>query len=199
MGSDVDLFGEVAQRPVPALPGLRSWDEVISLEEEAALIAQIDASDLTPFRFQGWLGKRLTSSFGWTYNFDRGRMETGLPMPDWLAPLSKVAAKATDIPSDRFMQALVTRYDPGAGIGWHRDRPVFGQVVGFSLGNPAILRFRRRTARGFDRHAHHVAPRSLYLLEGEARHDWEHSIAPMECPRWSITLRTLAAGRDQSL
>ena len=87
---------------------------------------------------------------------------------------------------------LLARYDPGAGIGWHRDRSVFEQVVGVSLGAPAVLRFRKRTASGFQRLRLPVEPRSAYLLAGEARHEWEHSIAPGEALRFSITFRTLS-------
>ena len=90
------------------------------------------------------------------------------------------------------MQALIIRYDPGAGIGWHRDRPVFEHVVGVSLRVPATLRFRRRTPSGFNRMAVPVAPRSIYHLSGEARHAWEHSIAELEVQRWSITFRSLS-------
>ena len=38
---------------------------------------------------------------------------------------------------DDFVHVLLARYDPGAGIGWHRDRDVFEQVVGISLATPA--------------------------------------------------------------
>ena len=94
------------------------------------------------------------------------------------------------------MQALLIRYDPGAGIGWHRDRPVFEHVVGVSLGVPATMRFRRRRPGGFDRASVPLAPRSAYHLSGEARHGWEHSIAEMEETRWSITFRSFADGAN---
>lgn len=94
-------------------------------------------------------------------------------------------------PAD-FVHVLLARYDPGAGIGWHRDREVFEKVVGFSLNTPATLRFRQRTTTGFKRANVEVAPRSAYLLSGEARHDWEHSIAPGGELRFSITFRTLS-------
>ena len=93
-----------------------------------------------------------------------------------------------------FVQGLLIRYDPGAGIGWHRDRPQYGEVMGLSLGNPATLRLRRRLPEGgFERRSVELPPRSLYLLSGEVRSAWEHSIAPMEVTRRSITLRTLRA------
>jgi len=87
---------------------------------------------------------------------------------------------------------LLARYDPGAGIGWHKDRDVFEQVVGVSLNTPATLRFRQRTATGFRRAGLAVEPRSAYLLSGAARWDWEHRITPGDQLRFSITFRTLS-------
>jgi alkylated DNA repair protein (DNA oxidative demethylase) len=107
-------------------------------------------------------------------------------------PLRAKAARFACLQPDELVQALLIRYDPGAGIGWHRDRPVFEHVLGISLGAPATMRFRRRKLGGFDRVAVLLAPRSIYHLTGEARHTWEHSIAAMEVARWSITFRTLS-------
>jgi alkylated DNA repair dioxygenase AlkB len=84
-------------------------------------------------------------------------------------------------------------YAPGAGIGWHRDRPVFGDVVGISLLAPARLRFRRKRGAKWERAALWAEPCSAYLLRGPARREWEHSIAPMDRLRYSITFRTMAA------
>lgn len=177
----------------PALPGLDYREDAVSAGEEAALIAGVNASDLTPFRFQGWIGKRLTASFGWRYDFDDASSRETEPIPEWLGPLRVRAAEYAGLAPDELIQALVIRYDPGAGIGWHRDRPVFEQVIGISLGNPATLRLRRRRAGGgFDRFAAPLAPRSIYHLSGEARHSWEHSIAPLEVPRWSITFCSMS-------
>lgn len=192
--AEADLFGVVreAPPPLPALPGLKCWREVISPAQEHELITRIDSSELEPFRFQGWLGKRLSRSFGWAYDFDNGRFEQAAPMPEWLLPVRDRAAASAGLAPDLLVQAILIRFDLGAGIGWHRDRPVFEDVVGLSLGSPATLRFRRRTQRGFDRTTHHADPRSLYHLAGEARHEWEHSIAAMSASRWSITFRSLA-------
>ncbi|AQR73674.1 alpha-ketoglutarate-dependent dioxygenase AlkB [Sphingomonas sp. LM7] len=181
-----DLFG------APHLPGLGSRDALVTPDEEQRLIDAIDGLDLHPFRFQGWLGKRLTTSFGWRYDFDDASFTQGTPLPEWLLPLRGQAAGFAGLLPGDLEHALVTRYDPGAGIGWHKDRPVFEHVIGVSLGNPATLRFRRRRPGGFDRFAAPLAPRSVYHLTGAARHEWEHSIAPMEAPRWSITFRSLS-------
>jgi alkylated DNA repair protein (DNA oxidative demethylase) len=174
------------------IPGMRLQHDVITPGEERDLITHIDETALAPFRFQGWTGKRLTSSFGYHYDFDQGRLGAGDPLPHWIEPLRERSAKAASLPTEALVQLLLTRYDPGAGIGWHRDRPAFGTVVGVSLGAHAIMRFRRRRPGGFDRFALPLEPRSLYVLSGEARTAWEHSIAEMTEPRWSITFRTLA-------
>ena len=183
-----DLF----DAPAPILPGIAVAPDIVSPEEERALIAAIDATGPTPFRFQGWLGKRLTTSFGWSYDFDRGRLAETDPIPDFLRPVRARAAAFAGLEAEALVQALLIRYDPGAAIGWHRDRPQFEHVVGISLGAAATMRFRRRRKGGFDRAALPLAPRSAYRLAGEARHDWEHSIAPIDATRWSITFRSLA-------
>ena len=174
------------------VPGLSLAADIVTPAEETALIAHIDDSDLSPFRFQGWLGKRLTHSFGWRYDFDTAQFAATEPLPGWLLPLREKAAAFAKMAPEDFVQALLIRYDPGAGIGWHRDRPLFEHVVGVSLGNAAVLRLRRRVERGFERASAELAPRSIYHLSGEVRHEWEHSIAPMEVPRWSVTFRSLS-------
>jgi alkylated DNA repair dioxygenase AlkB len=179
-----DLFG------APLLPGLAYRDALIDAREEDKLIAHIDAAGLTPFQFQQWEGKRLTRSFGWTYDFQTGRFAPGEPMPDWLLPLRARAAAFAAIEPEHLEQALVIQYGTGAGIGWHKDRPVFEHVIGVSLGAPATMRFRRRRDAGFDRSTADLAPRSIYHMRGEVRDDWEHSIEAMEAPRWSVTFRS---------
>jgi DNA oxidative demethylase len=181
-----DLFGE------PRLAGLSQADAIVSPDEEQTLITSINAAELSPFRFHGWLGKRLTVSYGWQYDFDDASFAPAEAIPEWLLPLRAKAARFVCLQPGELVQAALIRYDPGAGIGWHRDRPVFEHVVGISLGAPATMRFRRRGRGGFDRASVLLAPRSIYHLTGEARHDWEHSIAAMEVTRWSITFRSLS-------
>lgn len=184
----LDLFSE------SMLPGLAARLDLISPEEERHLIEAIDAVHLEPFRFQGWTGKRLTASFGWHYDFDTGQVGRADPIPDWLLTVRQRAADFAGREDRDLIQALVIRYDPGAGIGWHRDRPIYDHVVGISLGAPAEMRFRRRRpGGGFSRARLPLDPRGAYHLYGEARHEWEHSIAEMERPRWSITFRSPAA------
>ncbi|MCD2324189.1 alpha-ketoglutarate-dependent dioxygenase AlkB [Sphingomonas sp. IC-56] len=185
--NNLDLFGQ------SATPLLQYRENFVTASEATSLIDAMNGLELAPFRFQGWLGKRLTASFGWHYDFDTGRMETTAPLPEWLLPIRDRAAAFIGLDAGELVQALLIRYDPGAGIGWHKDRPAFEHVVGISLGNAATMRFRRRRGTGFERFSAPLAPGSIYHLSGPIRHDWEHSIAPMDVPRWSITFRSLAA------
>jgi alkylated DNA repair protein (DNA oxidative demethylase) len=173
--------------------GLRYRPGLLNSNHQAALIAHLAPVTLAPFRFQGWLGKRLTASFGWQYDFDEARFAPAAPLPDWALVLRARAATAAEVDPQAFVQLLVTRYDPGAAIGWHRDRPVFDQVIGISLGAPATLRFRRRVGGRFDRFALPLEPGSLYRLSGAVRQDWEHGIEPLAQTRWSLTFRSLSA------
>jgi alkylated DNA repair dioxygenase AlkB len=167
-------------------------------EEEEALVARLGELPLRAFEFHGFEGRRRTHSFGWRYRFDGSGLERAEAMPDWLLPVRDRAAAWAGLMGDMFEHALITEYAPGAGIGWHRDRSVFGDVVGVSLLAPARLRFRRTAsgaggaARTWERAALMAEPRSAYLLRGEARTEWEHSIAPMDALRYSITFRALA-------
>ena len=170
-------------------PGLETFDGCVSGDEEHELLTHIESLRLTPFEFQGWSGKRETISFGWRYDFNEARVHQAEPIPAFLLPLRERAAQLAALPAHALEQALIIRYGVGAGIGWHRDRPVFDRVVGISLKSACVLRFRRREGRGFRRFSLPSPARAAYLLRGEIRHEWEHSIAPLERERYSITFR----------
>jgi len=176
----------------PLVTGLRYEEEIIGESDERELIEQLGGLKLAPFSFHGWLGNRRTRSFGWRYDFDDASFAPSDPMPKWLRPVQARAAAFAGLPLSDLVHVLIARYDPGAGIGWHRDRDVFDQVIGLSLNSHATLRFRRRIGNGFERANLSVQPRSAYLLSGEARDDWEHSISPGQTLRFSITFRTLS-------
>jgi alkylated DNA repair dioxygenase AlkB len=176
----------------PLIPGLAYRQDLIGTGEEEELASAIQGIELSPFRFQGWTGKRLTHTFGWKYDFDDRSFGEVQALPEWLLPLRHKAARFAGLAPDDLAHALITRYDPGSGIGWHRDRPQFGTVVGISLAGSATMRFRRRTATGFQRTSLKLDRRSAYLLSGEVREQWEHSIADHDELRYSITFRTLS-------
>ena len=182
-----DLFGAAPVGP----EGLLYRSDFLTRAEELALIARLEPLPFRPFEFQGFLGKRETVSFGWSYRFDGSGLAAAEPMPDWLLPLRDEAAAFAGLPPEALEHALLVRYGEGAGLGWHRDRPVFGDVIGVSLLAPAPLRFRRREGAKWERFTLTAEPRSAYLLRGEARSVWEHSIPPVEALRYSVTLRTM--------
>ena len=184
--SQTDLFSE------PLIAGLAYRRDFITQAEHDCLVTELGKLDLAPFRFHGWLGNRKTRTFGWRYDFDDASFSPAEPMPDWLHPLRARVAALAGLGPENFAHVLLARYDPGAGIGWHRDRPQFDEVVGISLGSPATMRFRQRTAEGFRRANVQLEPRSAYLLSGEVRWEWEHSIVPGDSLRFSITFRSLS-------
>ena len=178
----------------PPIAGLATTDDLVTHDEEHSLIVAMDECQLTPFRFQGWEGKRLTTSFGFNYDFDTQRVARADPIPGWLLPIRSRMAAFAGLDPDLLIQALLIRYDPGAGIGWHRDRPIYEHILGLSLGAPANMRFRRRRQDGgFHRLSVPLEPRGAYHLSGEARHHWEHSIVELDQPRWSVTFRTASS------
>jgi alkylated DNA repair dioxygenase AlkB len=131
--------------PEPIAPeGLRYTPDLISAEEETALIQALAALPFTAFEFQGFTGHRRIVSFGWRYAFDGSGLHKAEPMPHFLLPVRGRAAAFAALDPAALQQVLITEYVPGAVIGWHRDRPVFGEVVGLSLLTPARLRFRRK-------------------------------------------------------
>lgn len=176
----------------PAAPeGLVYASEFVGPDEESELSARIARLPFKPFEFHGFTGNRRTVSFGLHYAFDGSGLREAEPIPAWLEPLRARAAELAETLPEALVHALVIEYAPGAGIGWHRDRPVFGDVVGISLLAPAPLRFRRRRGERWERFTLTAEPRSAYLLRGEARHQWEHSIPQLETLRYSVTFRTL--------
>ena len=113
--------------------GLLYRPDFIAPEEERDLAERLALLPFKPFEFQGFLGKRRTVSFGWSYRFDGSGLAPAEPIPDWLQPLRERAATLAGREPDAFEHALLIEYDVGAGLGWHRDRPVFGDVIGVSL------------------------------------------------------------------
>jgi alkylated DNA repair dioxygenase AlkB len=176
--------------------GFRYQLELIDPSEEAALLEHVRALPFRSFEFHGYTGNRRVVSFGWKYDFEKRRLEEAGGIPDFLLSLRDGAARFAGLESDRLQQALVSEYDAGAGIGWHRDKAVFGEVVGVSLLAPCTFRLRRKVGDKWQRKSLIAEPRSAYLLSGPARTEWEHSIPPVETIRYSITFRNLkAAGR----
>lgn len=171
--------------------GFTYRDEFISPAEEQALADRLAGLRFEPFQFQGFEGRRHVVSFGRRYDFNGPGLVEAEAMPDWILPLRDRAAAYADLPGAAFEHVLINKYPVGAPIGWHRDRPVFDKVVGVSLLNETIMRFRRRDGASWKRTAVALKPRSVYLLDGPARREWEHSLPEAAALRYSITFRNL--------
>jgi alkylated DNA repair dioxygenase AlkB len=167
--------------------------DVISPAEELALVERFGTLPFQPFEFHGHLGKRRIVSFGWRYDFSGARLRESEAIPAFLRPLRAQAAAVAGIAAESLEQILVTEYAAGAGIGWHRDKAMFEDVVAVSLLSSCTLRFRRKDAAGWARAACAVQPGSAYVLRGPSRRDWEHSIPPVDRLRYSVTFRNFAA------
>lgn len=183
-----ELFG----KPLPPLPeGFRYEPAVVPRSLETSLIAQFSELPFKAFEFRGFEGKRRVVSYGWKYDFATEALRPAEEMPALLHPVRELAAQFAGMEPDRLQQALITEYQPGAPIGWHKDKAVFGRVVGLSLLSPCTFRLRRKVAGKWERASLTLEPGSGYLIAGPAREQWEHSIPPVDALRYSITFREL--------
>lgn len=187
-------------------PGFHYRADFITAAEERALLGACAHLPFTAVEMRGVVARRRTTHFGLTYGYYSRRISTGPPLPDFLLPYRDRVAHWAGIESGELVEALVTEYPEGAPIGWHRDAPMFGDVIaGISLGVPCRMKFRPyippRAVGSLDRAArratHEVVlePRSAYLITGRARSEFEHAIPPVPALRYSITFRTLRERR----
>lgn len=185
--TQLGLFSDPQAGPV----GLRYADDFIERAAEQELIGRIAALPLQRFQFGAFEGNRRVASFGYRYDYTLQRLAEAEPIPDWVRPVAQQVEAWAGLLEGSVRQVLCTEYEAGVGIGWHRDKPHFDKVLGLSLGSPCKFRFRRRKDETWERHTLEALPRSLYMMDGEARSGWEHSIPPVEARRYSITFRTM--------
>jgi alkylated DNA repair dioxygenase AlkB len=192
-GSDIQGALFTAEDRNPA--GFFHYPGAITPDEEQALVAEFAALPFAPFEFHGHVGKRRVISFGWRYDYAGQQIRPSADIPGFLLPLRRRAAVLAGLPEASLQQVLVTEYRPGAGIGWHRDKPMFDRVVAFSLLSSCQLRFRRREGAAWARQTVVIRPQAAYVLRGPARREWEHSIPPVESLRYSVTFRDFASDK----
>jgi len=169
--------------------GFRYQPDVLSPNEEHELLERVRELPFKEFQFQGYVGKRRVVSFGWQYDFNERALRKADDMPPFLLSLRETAAAFAGMSPAQLQQVLVTEYDAGAGIGWHRDKAIFGEVIGISLVSACRFRLRRKVGSTWERAAIIAQPRSAYLLSGPARSEWEHSIPEVDTLRYSVTFR----------
>jgi alkylated DNA repair protein (DNA oxidative demethylase) len=171
--------------------GLTYTPDFVTPEEERELIATLETMEFREVTMRGQTARRVVRHFGLDYDYESWKIRQGEPLPDELEWVRSRAAALVDAEPDALAQVLVTRYPPGAPIGWHRDAPMFAKVIGVSLGAPSRMRFQRGKGEAREVADVTLEPRSAYVLEGLARTQWQHSIPPVKQLRYSITFRTL--------
>jgi alkylated DNA repair dioxygenase AlkB len=186
MANQLSLFRSNLNLP----EGFRYEPELLDEAEECTLVAEIRRLPFREFEFHGFSGKRRVVSFGWQYDFNQAKLREAAAIPEIFRPIREKAARFAGLEAHALEHLLVTEYEPGAPIGWHKDRAIFADVIGISLLSPCTFRFRRKSGTGWERASLRLAPGSAYLLHGPARTDWEHSIPAVERLRYSLTFRS---------
>lgn len=176
--------------------GLRYLPDFLSEEEERVLADALSRLAFREIHMHGVVARRTVAHYGWDYGYESWQLTPAPPLPRFLAPLRDRCAALVGLDPDALEELLVSRYPPGASIGWHRDAPMFGPcVIGVSLLGAARMRFRRKVGEGFQTFALELAPRSIYVMAGAARSVWQHTLSPVKSLRYSLSFRTVLASR----
>jgi alkylated DNA repair protein (DNA oxidative demethylase) len=177
--------------PLFAPNGFEYFESVISNNQEEALLKFAEQLEFAPYVMRGQPSRRGIVRFGSDYGSDIGGVHPVAPIPEELIAFRQICATKANLPAESFVSTVVTRYPPGAGIGWHRDFPMFGPVVfGVSLLSSCVFKLREKL-NPQNVLSITLAPRSLYVMSGPAREECEHCIAGVRALRYSITFRTL--------
>jgi alkylated DNA repair dioxygenase AlkB len=180
---------------VPILPeGFAYVPGFISGQEEEELVNHVLKIELHNFNFQGYTANRKIASFGYDYSFTNRSLTKGKDIPPMFDTLVQKVAEWLSIRPTDFAELLVTEYPVGSVINWHRDAPPFDIIAGISLMTDCTFRLRPQAKEKQSRASVISFPvhrRSLYVMQGPARSEWQHSISPVKQTRYSITLRTL--------
>lgn len=172
--------------------GLVFVPDFLTASEEGQVLELLARMELHEVVMRGQASLRQVRHFGLGYHYESHELAQTEPWPTELEWLRERAAALIDVEPARFEQILVTRYPAGAGIGWHRDAPAFGsRVVGVSLASPCTMRFQRREPDVRRVWELALLPRSAYVIGGEARTKWQHTIPATKAGRWSVTFRTV--------
>lgn len=172
-------------------PELKLAKEIVTAAEEAELIALIERSGLAQSAYDPG-NSRSSTSYGWKYDFRGDTFVPCGPMPEGFGKIAALAAAFAGVAVEDLAECLLNRYDPGAVIQPHFDKPCWEHVVGISLGSAATMEFRREVDGEWEYAPLELPPRSMYLLADDTRYVWQHSLPPVPATRWSITFRTFS-------
>src|SRR5688500_5199437 len=171
--------------------GFRYEAGVLPEAEERELVDRIRELPLKEFEFHGYVGKRRVVSYGWHYDFGERRLQEAEEIPAFLLPLRDRAAAFAGLSPGDLPHVLVTEYGPGATIGWHKDKGVFGDVIGIALPAPCVFRLRRQDGAKSERSSPTAERRTANLLNAPSNPEWEHSTRAVNALRYSLNFRTL--------
>ncbi|HKS25640.1 MAG TPA: alpha-ketoglutarate-dependent dioxygenase AlkB [Thermoanaerobaculia bacterium] len=172
--------------------GFRYRADFLTPDEERELVEHVAALPFHEVRMHGVVARRTVIHFGYDYDYSGWKITPTDAPPPFLRFVIERAAAEAGVAAERLAQFLIARYPPGASIGWHRDAPMFGvPVIGVSLLGACRMRFRRKQGNGWESFEQRLEPRSLYILDGAARTQWQHHIPPAKELRYSISMRTL--------
>jgi alkylated DNA repair dioxygenase AlkB len=194
-------------RPDELPAGFLYGDEFLGEAEEEELLRIFRGLEFTAYDHHGYPAKRRVVRYGVGYDIHAGQpKENTGSIPEFLLGVRARAAEFAELSPEALVQAMVSEYSVGTPIGWHRDAPQFGTIIGVSLGSACRMRLKPHAAtntlasyRGADDRVRphlkmvsiRLEPRSIYVMQGEARSGWQHSIPAVDQLRYSITLRTL--------
>ncbi|HVK96401.1 MAG TPA: alpha-ketoglutarate-dependent dioxygenase AlkB [Flavisolibacter sp.] len=174
--------------------GFQYTPDFVTAAEETILLQEISKIELTTFQYQGYEAKRKTASFGFDYSFEKGKLVKGQTIPSSFNFIITRIADFINVNPAEIAELLVIEYPVGSVINWHRDAPPFDLIAGISLMSDCLFKLRPFDETLRSRKSTISIPvqrRSLYIMQGSSRSDWQHSIAPVTDIRYSITLRTL--------
>ncbi len=184
-----DLFS--SERALP--DGLVYRANFLTIEQERTLLAKLSTLGFKQARYKEYTARRLVVNYGAGYDFETNEVTQAPAIPDFLLPLRNDLAAWIGIDATDFVQALISQYQLGTPLGWHRDVPEYEVVAGVSLATAARMRFRPYPPRTNKREgvfALELEQRSAYVLARAARWQWQHSVPPTPGLRYSITFRT---------
>ena len=144
--------------------------------------------------FHGYEAKRKVASFGYDYDFNDRSISKSNTIPQDFQNIVTRVSQEIGLISSEIEELLVTQYHAGSVINWHRDAPPFKLIAGISLKSDCIFKLRPYAKAAQTRKAtlsFNVQASSLYIIQDEARTDFEHCIAPVKKERYSLTFRTL--------
>jgi alkylated DNA repair dioxygenase AlkB len=185
-----------------AIPGLTYTPDYITPDEETRLLEQLDQ--------QPWSSelRRRVQHYGYRYDYKAQMITPDMQaahLPPWLQELARRLQQDTHTPTLPD-QVIVNEYLPGQGIADHIDCvPCFGDgILSLSLESGCEMRFTEQTTRV--QVPLWLAPRSLLLIQGAARYQWQHGIPARKSDlhngqrvqrgrRVSLTFRTVQLDR----